>query len=109
MNEHKELLENAAKAFGIKCWWSGKDFCFGHNGNLNIPVPWNPLEDDGDALRLAVKLKIDLMVNSDRIDAFAECGNAAEYLYELPRPTDPYAAARRAIVRAAAEIGKSMP
>lgn len=60
---------------------------------------WNPLTDDGDALRLAVKLKIDVVPS---------------YVWEGPwddggKLQDPYAATRRAIVRAAAAIGESMP
>jgi hypothetical protein len=52
---------------------------------------WNPLTDDGDAFRLAVKL--DLLV-----DGLA--GNYDETQEEYD--ADPYAANRRAIVRAAA-------
>jgi hypothetical protein len=61
---------------------------------------WNPLTDDGDALRLAVKLGL-----------IVECGRAwisrhGPMFGEDVLP-DPYAATRRAIVRAAAEIGRS--
>jgi hypothetical protein len=55
---------------------------------------WNPITDDGDALRLAVKL-----------DLF----DAATLTYEPEEHrAAPYAATRLAIVRAAAEIGKEM-
>jgi hypothetical protein len=59
---------------------------------------WNPLTDDGDALRLAVKL--DLIVT---IGAARDCDGRLS----LDNSDDPYAATRRAIVRAAAEIGRS--
>jgi len=70
---------------------------------------WNPLTDDGDALRLAVKLNIDLTFypNPQIADPWVEAtteNNASDELLQ----SDPYAATRRAITRAAAEIGKAM-
>ena len=106
----RELLELAAKAAGYRPW--GQDcegvLIFVIDGH---PVGWNPLTDDGDALRLAVKL--DMHVQCDFKEEESKVyiyggwlGNAIEEeLGEL----DEYAATRRAIVRAAAEIGKSMP
>jgi len=58
---------------------------------------WNPLTDDGDALRLAVKLREKF--GTDIATCFG-IGRFSEW------ETDPYAATRRAIVRAAAEIGR---
>jgi hypothetical protein len=59
---------------------------------------WNPLEDDGDAFRL--------MVNLNLLTKFTFLKFMAE---ENDNPAqDYYAATRRAIVRAAAEIGKEM-
>ena len=90
----RELLELAAKAAQIMVNpWHEKyglllsDFDF---------EPWNPLTDDGDALRLAVKLQMSSLFATGfyTIEDYAIRGN------------DPYAATRRAIVRAAAEIGK---
>jgi len=103
----KELLELAAKAAGIKIsQWSNAQaggFLPGGRGDF-----WNPLTDDGDALRLAVKLG--LMLDdvtkgymSGHIVAVSDGGTCYE-----PREPDHYAATRRAIVRAAAEIGKDM-
>ena len=99
----KQLLELAAKANGIFLQWT-KD-------GTNQPIdgcdePWNPLTDDGDALRLAVKLRLDIC---------HECNDGTWHINvwpssrgvgscELEEP-DPYAATRLAIVRAAAEIG----
>ena len=59
MSTDRELLELAAKAAGIaldgECphggFWVWDDEHLHH-------LPWNPLADDGDALRLAVKLDI---------------------------------------------------
>lgn len=55
----KELLELAAKAAGYEFAW----YCEGPNnprGTPNVPFAnghrWNPLTDDGDAFRLAVRL-----------------------------------------------------
>jgi hypothetical protein len=97
----KELLQLAAKA------------AWGAMANQMIESGWNPLTDDGDALRLAVKL--DLIVSR----GYTEVGKEAVvfYLNEIqhqmrcvvPHGSDPYAATRRAITRAAAEIGKEMP
>jgi hypothetical protein len=66
---------------------------------------WNPLTDDGDAMRLSVKLRMNVFHAGIRVFALDEEGDIEEAEgHEL----DPYAATRRAIVRAAAEIGKEM-
>jgi hypothetical protein len=95
----RELLEMAAKAAGYRLEWhiprAGSD-------EPHIEgIDWNPLTDDGDALRLAVKLRIDLLHAFDTRTAMAE--NTSGYAAE---GQDPCAATRRAIVRAAAEIGR---
>jgi hypothetical protein len=98
----RELLELAVKAAGYE--WEYED-----TGALFVFVPqaheWNPLTNDGDALRLAVKLEITIMWNEWEIVA-----EEFEYGNQFPeeKKSDPYAATRRAIVRAAAEIGKGM-
>jgi len=98
-----ELLELAAKAAGLKV---GTD-----EGSYDDLKWWNPLTDDGDALRLAAKLgmsvdmtlgkfvEASIIVDDKRISGICDCGPAPDY----------YAATRRAIVRAAAAIGKAMP
>lgn len=102
MND-RERLELAAKAAGIEIEWEAPyvaigDFVqFPHNaatGDL-----WNPLTDDGDALRLAVKLGV--------FDGGPEF--ALYRMIECMSGIGIEAATRRAIVRAAAEIGKAMP
>jgi hypothetical protein len=105
----KELLELAAKAAGIEIiQWSGRDV--GQESAAIMPhgIEWNPLTDDGDALRLAVKLGLDIVhysVTSKGLDRV----NAGPNGSPIPYGDDPYAATRRAITRAAAEIGKAMP
>jgi hypothetical protein len=90
----RELLELAAKAAGVKFDCFDSVF-FDENGKT-----WNPLTDDGDALRLAVKLElIDQVGVSQALDY---------WLSRVQVGFDPYAATRRAIVRAVAEIGRTM-
>lgn len=106
--QDRELLELAAQAAGIKLWWrGGKAIC-------NETGYWNPLADDGDALRLAVRLHLRIyqmpghgdncvVACADRIKGISQPW-ASESL-----GTDPYAATRRAIVRAAAEMSSAIP
>ena len=81
MNTDQELLEKAAKAAGFNL------------PSQMIESGWNPINDDGDALRLAVKLKL-----------WTHSGMGKYHDQD-----DPYAATRLAIVRAAAAIGEAMP
>ena len=102
----KELLELAAKAAGYSCRIRTTKIGiekFYINGHV-----WNPLTDDGDALRLAVKLHINIeILNVDTlIRANIYLWGRGHGYFQERYTTDPYAATRRAIVRAAAEIGK---
>ena len=92
----RELLEFAAKAAGYK-----KRFVH--------YLGWNPLTDDGDALRLAVKLGLGVSVplGYKRTDVVAFSDSRINAIES--HGSDPLAATRRAIVRAAAEIGRQMP
>jgi len=99
----RELLELAAKAAGIDYYTRAQS-----GGMLTDNGEWNPLTDDGDALRLAAKLGIDVMhtnIHSPQVHAMADYDVACIE----DSATDPYAATRRVIVRAAAEIGRGMP
>jgi hypothetical protein len=99
----RELLEAAAKAAGY-CVIEPR----GHALLLaDPPALWNPLTDDGDALRLAVKLRLTLNCSYDDV---AICGQefTQKEVFIERNGEDPLAAARRAIVRAAAAIGKEM-
>ena len=108
MND-RELLELAAKAAGIEWPQKISGFEMQYEGRR----AWNPLTDDGDALRLAVGLRMMLDditkgYMAGHIVSVAVGEQGAHSCYE-PREPDPYAATRRAIVRAAAEIGRNMP
>lgn len=108
MDDH-ELLELAAKASGMH----RDNYGYDNLGMRELAVHgvphcgyagpiWNPLTDDGDALRLAVNLKIDLSFDDELLCVSANgfCENA----WSL----DPHESARRAIVRAAAAIGEKL-
>ena len=99
-----ELLELAAKAADIYDSLLDTEDGFEFIGSYDI---WNPLTDDGDALRLAVTLKIDVAhtnIHSPQVHALAD---AKVQVWE-DSGSDPLAATRRAIVRAAAEIGRNV-
>ena len=123
----RELLELAAKAFWgdqiddtCSVRWSENDnailYMHGDNQDHNgqdVELVWNPLEWNHDALPLAVKLNLDLYQGDDE-------GPAAYVGYYLPGETRlryaieghcgyPIEATRRAIVRAAAAIGRATP
>ena len=109
MND-RELLKLAAKAAGIKCFGPGAASHLFIEGTTTQLGLWSPLTDDGDALRLAVKLRIDFSVykNSVRSLAIDEDRRQVIASFEGQITDNPYAATRRAIVRAAAEIGNRM-
>ena len=109
----RELLELAAKAIGLpECGWMGPAFMYVKD---NTFTDWNPLTDDGDALRLAVNLGLDVCIDKPPVVGepytqaigFVGDGKEMEDAVELHN-SDPYAATRRAITRAAAQIGKEM-
>ncbi len=114
----REMLELAAKAAGLRVgfepnrvergrydlYWSHVHhrLCWhGKTAGSEYPVPvfWHPLTDDGDALRLAVKLDLTVMIGAVR-DVSGQLS--------LDKSEDDLEATRRAIVRAAAEIGRNM-
>ena len=107
-----ELLDLAAKAYASQ---DIKKLNFGAWFNGARGAYWNPLADDGDALRLAVELKIaffppendegDFAVASIEDGVLSDDGDT--WIQEWVKGGDTMAATRRAIVRAAAEIGKA--
>lgn len=103
----RELLELAAKAAGKDIDLSRYDedwgFAILHMAKWKW---WNPLADDGDALRLAVKLDIDVRPSMSGKTKFRYAWINGKSYSDVN--VDSYAATRRAIVRAAAEIGKAM-
>jgi hypothetical protein len=109
----KELLELAAKAADIVVVRSrlddpmNQDFLVenSHRNEHQASGPWNPLTDDGDALRLAVILgmNIKIVTSGVFVSRFEDEPVIAEKTND-----DVYAATRRAITRAAAAIGEAM-
>lgn len=116
MTDH-EMIELAAKAVGLEYQLYEDDQPIRDiTGRYLLPFSigwWSPLYDDGDALRLAVKLKIDPMfditthIGEPAIGAtYPANGDFANVVERIG--SDPFAAARRAITRAAAAIGEAM-
>jgi hypothetical protein len=112
----RELTELAAKAAGIElaCYdeESGQWFRVTDDpekvrqAHGYASAVFDPLDDDGDALRLAVKLRLHVIFTPDRyVNAQSQAGvlRAEKMGWNL----DDFAATRRAIVTAAAEIGRS--
>ena len=136
--EDRELLEAAAKAAGWRGWRSKHGYwnIDGPDGKAHtccanwasysastgekFPEPtfadalaevgWNPLDDDGDALRLAVRRRFTVAVRDHECEVFSDEGEclASEPIFTASafvkpeQATDPAEATRRAIVRAAA-------
>lgn len=113
MMSDRELLRLAAIACGeLSTEWVNNEAYFD-----GVLCRWNPLDDDGDALRLAVALRLSIDHNhsADQQRWVAADRQGCEGCYspvsciedefdESQRDT----ATRRAIVRAAAEIGRGM-
>jgi hypothetical protein len=122
----KELLEAAAKAIGkigfYDDHWEGfkSPVLDGELADEGVDASaaytfWNPLTSDDDALRLAVTLKLNIGFGSERlqgshwdhVEAFAEPDeDGRSFCPSEEMGNDPYAAVRRAIVRAAAAMSK---
>jgi hypothetical protein len=94
----RELLELAAKA-------AGTYYAEGESWDEN--AGWNPLTDDGDALRLAVKLGLTVSQLMNNREVEVNDYDETVFVNEFHEP-DPCAATRRAIFHAAAEIGRNM-
>lgn len=94
-NEDLELLKLAAKASGNTVFSAA---CLG----VRSVQHWNPLEDDGDAFRLAFSLGISISHSGGRHQV--KHGIPSFDICELGGIDD----ARRSIVRIAAEIGRQM-
>lgn len=120
----KELLELAAKAvwLHVKANRVDEDDKFTHlvvgQKFTREKIDWNPLTDDCDAIRLVASLN--LCVCFTLGEANPPCGTAmvgySPWENKVPiaaerysEPSEKLAATRRAIVRAAAKIGKAMP
>ena len=117
----KELLEMAARAAGLTMGWRNDPDYGGSEtpcilDGEDFGCWWNPLSDDGDALRLAVTLEIGVdffsgfkQVICHRHADRENCDMHGVVGYGAGADRRPSAEnARRTIVIAAAEIGKSM-
>ena len=99
----KELIELAAKAYVDKCWHENAAYMKAFLSR------WNPLTDDGDALRLAVSLGF--IVDIDTEEHYTEIEFTSNYedkSVSEGHGFDAMEATRRAITRASAQIGKEM-
>jgi len=99
-----ELIEAAAKAIGLEhplCWEAnhaqGEPYAYVKTGDASY---WRPLGDDGCALRLAIELGIEVVWPEGVTIAYGDKGE----IFTEDHGDDPYAATRRAIVRAAAAM-----
>ena len=112
MTTDRELLEAAAKEAGLdlqhKPLFSGdaEPGYYDYSGGTPKWTWWNPLTDDGDAFRLAVKLRLDMQIS----DYGTSARNARDFTWHgcaahLHGGIE--AATRLAIVRAAAALGAS--
>ena len=105
--DDRELLELAAKAIGRRITgWNqqhGIEVAVLDDGSFWQPLSENHITDCmGDALRLAVRLSLTFRSFEYKVSVIGNT-QCDEYSGE-----DPYAATRRAIVRAAADIGRQM-
>lgn len=115
----RELIEQAARAAGYE-WRADIAEHRKEIGIVGLWIPgvstlWNPLDDDGQALRLAVKLQ--LTVANEHVScgqAYCTHGEDADMMPAVSSGSDEaeviasdYAATRRAIVLAAAKLGET--
>ncbi len=118
MNDDKKLLELAAKAAGIEVFEGHPSSDEHRHGHLYLKQDkvmytakeWNPLTIDGDALRLAVKLGFEVRYRQAFNDVRVSMFNGSAWINDLKQHggDNPYAATRRAIVRAAAAMATEL-
>lgn len=115
----RELLELAAKSAGIIGKWvenfgSGDYYYSGNDTGIYYERPsggymvWNPLTDDGDALRLAAVLRLQVKPGKHQGDGCTVETQRAGIAGCTAFYDDKAQQMRQAIVRAAAEMGKAM-
>ena len=102
MTDDRTLLENAADAAEIPAWqYETRNGMVWNKEKEVWHRAWNPLTDDGDAFRLAVKMKMRIGVG--QVD-WVGSEYVGEFSEEEDIEADQYAATRLAIVRAAAAM-----
>ena len=102
----RELLAAAADAAGIPTEWHSEAGCPMRLDRIGT-VPWNPLRDDGDALRLAVHLGLWMASDNELGQSFVADdpgGGGRVALIEWHSSGGNLAATRLAIVKAAAAL-----
>lgn len=123
MKTDRELLDLAALAAGLVYEHPGFAYptrfkeqvatwhpvTSGRDQFEHIPLTiWNPLADDGDAMRLATNLDMSVEISDHEESTYAYAGSVPRVYAMENWCGDKQKATRRAIVRAAAEIGKAM-
>lgn len=104
-----ELLRLAAKAIGFELYVNKVD-ATQLTKNGDYVCFWKPLHDDGDALRLAATLTMNLYMGfGGGVAAEIVSDGDDGSIYCKEDGADFMAATRRAIVCAAAEIGRAIP
>lgn len=117
--ELRRMLELAAKATGqpgvFQQWSDSRDSVscgIAPNGSPGR-MWWNPADDDGISRRLEVRLMLEVYHaenDGQMVCAVGYAGPLGKILYVMePHGSDPEAATRLAVLRAAAAIGESMP
>lgn len=107
MTNDRELLELAAKIYGLTLWKNRADafllFDGPHlDGAGKFIKFWNPLERDTDLCELIIEIgKRGITIDVDG------CNTRVGEIWEMNLDS-PISGFRRAIVRAAAEIGRAM-
>lgn len=106
MKSDRELIELAARAARLTVMWSEPFKRYERFVLEKYAGPWDPLNDDGDALRLATALRISIIRDSPNVQAVADqIGERKTKIQEDVLYQCKHDATRRAIVRAAAYIG----
>jgi hypothetical protein len=119
MTTDRELLELAAKATGLNIGFGGSYFNSTTGAFIDFendephiipasgecPTYWNPLTSGDDVLRLAVELHMTVRCYMGNACVQISVPGQKSVYVEETNHADPTAATRRAIVRAAAEIG----
>ncbi|MGU3626880.1 hypothetical protein [Comamonas sp. C24C] len=112
---NEKLLKLAAKAAGMILGEKNGGWFYGESGQCgesmyliseNKIECWNPLRNDSDALKLAVKLNIEFACfdREQKTNAGVWTSESKPYTCMTPYNGDKHAAVRLAIVRAAAAI-----
>ena len=107
--EDLELLTLAARALGAVRIdvVEGEQWVNLHFADGTVAHGWNPLRHSDDTFNLQVKLRMDVRVGTQNHTVTVGWGVGLRCVEEV-FGSDDCAAARRAVTRAAAEIGKAM-